>query len=101
MKSFKQRKKINNLANLRGLYARQQVNRLKGIRQLTRSSTCCRVPNAADTGCCAQEFGECQPQCRNRQHKLIQNRLMQSSDYQTHAVKTKKGKLRCTRLKVG
>ena len=29
------------------------------------------------------------------------NRLMQSSDYQTDAVKTKKGKLRCTRLKVG
>ena len=51
----------------------------------------CRVPNAADTGCCALEFGECQPQCRNRQHKLIQQRLMLSSDYHTHAVKTKRG----------
>ena len=22
----------------------------------------CRIPSAADTGCCALEFGECQPQ---------------------------------------
>ena len=36
---------------------------------------------------------ECQPQCRNRQHKLIQQRLMLSFDYRTHAVKTEKRKL--------
>ena len=36
---------------------------------------------------------ECQPQCRNRQHKLIQQRLMLSFDYRTHAVKTAKRKL--------
>ena len=51
----------------------------------------CRVPKAADTGCCALEFGECQPQCRNLQHKLIQQRLTLSFDYRTHAVKIKKG----------
>ena len=44
-------------------------------------------------GCCALEFGECQPQCRNRPHKLIQLSLMLLSDYPTHVVKTKKGKL--------
>ena len=52
-----------------------------------------RVPSATGTGCCALEFGECQPQRRNRQHKLIQQRLMQSFDYRTHAVKTGKRKL--------
>ena len=46
---------------------------------------------AADTGCCPLEFGECQPQCRNLQHKLIQQRLTLSFDYRTHAVKIKKG----------
>ena len=44
---------------------------------------------------------ECQPQCRNRKHKLIQQRLMLSSDYHTHAVKTEKGRLQCTRSKMG
>ena len=57
----------------------------------------CRVPNTADTGCCGLEFGECQRQCRNRQHKLIQQRLMLSSDYRTHAVKTKTENLQCTK----
>ena len=101
MKLFYIAKQNNNLANLRGLYARQQANRLKAIWKLTTSSTCCRVPNAADTGCGVLEFGECQPQCRNQQHKMIQQRLMLSSDYHTHTVKTKKGKLQCARLKVG
>ena len=44
---------------------------------------------------------ECQPQCRNRKHKLIQQRLMLSSEYHTHAVKTEKGRLQCTRSKMG
>ena len=57
------------------------------------------ILNAGDTGCCALEFGECQPQCRNRQHKLIQHCSMLMSDYCTHAVKTEKGKLKCTRSK--
>ena len=68
----------------------------------TKSLTeCCRVPNAADTGCCTLDFGECQPLCKNRQHKLIYQRLMLSSEYHTHAVKTKKRKLQYTRLKMG
>ena len=69
--------------------------------QLNLTYLCGRVLNAADTGCCALEFGECQPQCRNRQHNLIQQRLMLSFDYRTHAVKTEKVRLQCTRSKNG
>ena len=38
-------------------------------------------------------------QCRNRQHKLIQQRLMLSSDYGTHAVKTKKREIVMYKIK--
>ena len=46
-------------------------------------------------------FGECQPQCKNRQHKLLQKHLMLSSDYHTHAVKTKKGETAMYKIKSG
>ena len=61
----------------------------------------CLVPNATDKGCCALEFGDCQPQCRNWLHLLIQQHLMLSSYYHTHAMKTKKEKLQFTRLIMG
>ena len=54
--------------------------------------------HVADTGCCAREFGECQPQCRNRQHKLIEHRLILSSEYQT-VVKTKNGVIATYKIK--
>ena len=54
----------------------------------------CRVPSAADTGCCALEIGKCQPQYRIQQHTLTQQRLIWTPtrlNYCTHAVKTKRG----------
>ena len=64
----------------------------------------CHVPSAADTGFFALEFGKCQPQCRNWQHRLIQQRLMRSPTRLniTHVRrKLKKVKLQCTKLKDG
>lgn len=52
----------------------------------------------------AFEFGKCQPQCRNWQHRLIQQRLMRSPTRLniTHVRrKLKKVKLQCTKLKDG
>ena len=42
---------------------------------------------------------ECQPQCRNRQHKLIQHCLMLSSDCRMHVVKTGKREIVLYKIK--
>ena len=42
---------------------------------------------------------ECQLQCRNRQRKLIQQRLMLSFDYRTHVAKTEKRKIVMYKIK--
>ena len=65
----------------------------------------CHVPSAADTGFFALEFGKCQPQCRNWQHRLIQQQCLMRSPTRlniTHVQwKLKKVKLQCTKLKDG